>query len=459
MKGKMQWLKRGLVIILTICVSFSVVTPAKAETLKQIQDKKKEAEQEKKAAEANLSSVQGDIEELSDEKAAVEQEIAELDELLIDLILEVNLMKADIEDKKADIEQAKLDYEAALIREQEQQQAMAMRIKYMYEKGNESYIEILLESKSIAEAVNKAGYTEKLYEYDRELLEQYIMAKQEVADTQARLETELSELEEMEEDLEVQQAELNALIEEKQKTVEGFTAQLLKARERALEYEKEIKAQSDNLKRINEQEQAKIAEEARKKAEAEAKRKAQEAAKKKAEEDAKRSAAEARKKADEESKKNDSEDDGSSDEKSDDKGGSEEFEDSPEIEPEKEETPKPTASGSGLGTDIANYALQFVGNPYVAGGTSLTNGADCSGFTQSVYAHFGISIPRSSYSQSEGGTEVSVDSMQPGDILYYGGHVAIYIGNSQIVHASTASTGIKVSSVYYRSIITIRRYY
>ena len=458
MKERKQWQGKCLVVILAIILSFGCAHPVKAETLKEIQQKKKQAEEEKRRAEDNLSSVQEDIEEISDEKAAIEEEIAELDELLVDLILEVNLMKADIEDKKEAISQAERDYEAALLREQQQQQAMALRIKYMYEKGNESYLELLIESKSIAEAVNKAEYTEKLYEYDRELLEQYVLAKQDVADTHARLENELNELEEMEADLEVQQSELNALIDEKQTTVDGFTAQLMNARARALEYEQQIKSQSDNLKRINEEEQAKIAEEARKRAEAEARRKAQEAARKKAEEDAKRSAAEAKNKS-ERSDNDDNQQDNSSENESGENDKPVEYEDSPEIEEKKESTPKPSATGSGRGTDIANYALQFVGNPYVAGGTSLTNGADCSGFTQSVFAHFGISIPRSSYSQSEGGTEVSIDNMQPGDILYYGGHVAIYIGNSQIVHASTPSTGIKVSSVYYRSIITVRRYY
>ena len=93
----------------------------------------------------------------------------------------------------------------------------------------------------------------------------------------------------------------------------------------------------------------------------------------------------------------------------------------------------------------------------MAGGTSLTNGADCSGFVMSVYQHFGISLPRSSYSQSTVGKGVSYSEAQPGDVIYYGGHVGIYIGNGQIVHASTERTGIKITSATYRSIITVRR--
>ena len=119
-------------------------------------------------------------------------------------------------------------------------------------------------------------------------------------------------------------------------------------------------------------------------------------------------------------------------------------------------TPDPVPSSGSTGVDLANYALQFVGNPYVYGGTSLTNGADCSGFTLSVYAHFGISLPHSATSQSYYGTEVSLSELEPGDLLFYGsegdiGHVAIYTGGGMVVHASTEATGIKTSVYNYRT--------
>lgn len=115
-------------------------------------------------------------------------------------------------------------------------------------------------------------------------------------------------------------------------------------------------------------------------------------------------------------------------------------------------------SGSELGVAVAEYALQFVGNPYVWGGTSLTNGADCSGFVMSVYANFGVSLPHSSKAdRSQGYAVASLDEAQPGDLICYSGHVAIYIGNGQIVHASNKKTGIKVSSASYRKILAIRR--
>lgn len=113
---------------------------------------------------------------------------------------------------------------------------------------------------------------------------------------------------------------------------------------------------------------------------------------------------------------------------------------------------------SGSGSSVVNYATQFVGNPYVWGGTSLTNGADCSGFVQSVYANFGVSLPRTSYEQQNAGTEVSYADAQPGDLICYGGHVAIYMGNGQIVHASNSQDGIKISNdATYRTIVPVRR--
>lgn len=113
--------------------------------------------------------------------------------------------------------------------------------------------------------------------------------------------------------------------------------------------------------------------------------------------------------------------------------------------------------------EIVNYALQFVGNPYVYGGTSLTNGTDCSGFTMSVYAHFGYGLPRTAAAQQQGLASVSLDSLQPGDLLFYKdsggsiGHVTMYIGGGQVVHASSSTTGIIISNIGYRTACSAAR--
>ena len=279
---------------------------------------------------------------------------------------------------------------------------MDKRIKFMYEKGNTSYLELFLQSQSISDLVNKVDYVEKLYEYDRKLLLDYQQTKEQVLELKTSLENEKAEMVEMQADYLEQTESLQAMIDEKQETVENFAAQLSEAKKQANTYQAEIKKQTATIKQLQ--------------AEEEARKKAEEEARKKAEAAAKQSSG------------------GSS------SGGS-----------------KPAVI-SGTGSDIADYACQFVGNPYVAGGTSLTSGADCSGFTWAVFQHFGINLPRSSYAQSAAGTEVSYAEAQPGDVIYYGGHVAIYIGNGMIVHASTAATGIKYSNALYRSIITVRRF-
>ncbi|MCI9139971.1 hypothetical protein D7X25_30685 [bacterium 1XD42-8] len=127
--------------------------------------------------------------------------------------------------------------------------------------------------------------------------------------------------------------------------------------------------------------------------------------------------------------------------------------------PKKEEAPSAQmVTGSGMGANVANFATQFVGNPYVYGGSSLTNGTDCSGFTMSVYRNFGISLPHSSGGQRAVGYDVGgLANAQPGDLVCYSGHVGLYIGNGQIVHASTPSSGIKISNAAYKPVVCVRR--
>ena len=121
------------------------------------------------------------------------------------------------------------------------------------------------------------------------------------------------------------------------------------------------------------------------------------------------------------------------------------------------ETTEVSAQPASNGQAIVDYACQFIGNPYVWGGTSLTDGADCSGFVQSVFVHFGISLPRTTYDQIYAGVEVSYDQAMPGDLICYDGHIGIYIGNGQIVNAQNPEQGIGISPATYTTILSVRR--
>ncbi len=413
-------MKKNLRIIISLIICFLFCFEAFAAPTK------KELNKDKKENENKLNQVNEQISDIEDEKSQAQAGLDASQALLVELLANVEIIKGDIANKEAEIEQARIDYEAAEAEERKQYKAMCARIRYMYENGNTSsdYIEILLKAESLSDAINKAEYAEKLYEYDRALLESYQAIKQKVAELQASLDEEMAELQEIQQEYEEQEKALNATIEEQRRTVEDFSSKLAEAKSKAKAYQKKIDEDNAQI--------AKIAA-----AEKEAARKAAEekAAKEKAAKE------KAKKQAEEEKKKK---------EESGEEGPPEE---SGEDTPHEEEPP---VSG-GTGQEIANYARQFVGNPYVPGGTSLTNGCDCSGFTMSVYKHFGYSIPRNSGAQAAYGRGVSYEEAQPGDIFCYAGHVGIYLGNGQIVHASTQATGIKISNALYRSVISIRR--
>ena len=113
----------------------------------------------------------------------------------------------------------------------------------------------------------------------------------------------------------------------------------------------------------------------------------------------------------------------------------------------------------GTGEQVVSYASQFIGNPYIYGGTSLTNGADCSGFVMSVFRQFGISLPRTSREQGRSGADIGgLENAMPGDVVFYQGHIGIYMGQNQLVHSSNPEDGIKVSPVTYKPILSIRRF-
>lgn len=429
MNKRILWIAMSLVMIFTNVVNVS------ASPISDAKNKKKDAEKK-------LNAINEDIEDIEDQKEDLEQEAEEYEQQLVDLLVTIQIINHDIENKEDEIETAKAEYEVALAKQEKQQWAMNKRIKYMYEKGDMNYMQILLESKKFSDAVNKSTYSEKLYAYDRYQLYLYEQTKEEVIEKQKALDEDMAELEEIKLDAVSQEEELQLLVDEYSENIENFDEQLSGAKEKASQYKEQIQKQSEQIKALEAEEQRKALEAAKKKAEEEAKRKAEEEARRKAEEEASAKANEEGSNSEESSDNGDNNDEGNSSGSESSDGGS---------------SGGSSSGGSAKGQEIANFACQFVGNPYVPGGTSLTEGADCSGFTMAVYNNFGISLPRSSYAQAGYGREVSYSEAQPGDIIYYGGHVGIYIGNGLIVHASTQATGIKISNALYRSIITVRR--
>lgn len=429
MNKRILWIAMSLVMIFTNVVNVS------ASPISDAKNKKKDAEKK-------LNAINEDIEDIEDQKEDLEQEAEEYEQQLVDLLVTIQIINHDIENKEDEIETAKAEYEVALAKQEKQQWAMNKRIKYMYEKGDMNYMQILLESKKFSDAVNKSTYSEKLYAYDRYQLYLYEQTKEEVIEKQKALDEDMAELEEIKLDAVSQEEELQLLVDEYSENIENFDEQLSGAKEKASQYKEQIQKQSEQIKALEAEEQRKALEAAKKKAEEEAKRKAEEEARRKAKEEASAKANEEGSNSEESSDNGDNNDEGNSSVSESSDGGS---------------SGGSSSGGSAKGQEIANFACQFVGNPYVPGGTSLTEGADCSGFTMAVYNNFGLSLPRSSYAQAGYGREVSYSEAQPGDIIYYGGHVGIYIGNGLIVHASTQATGIKISNALYRSIITVRR--
>ncbi len=404
----MRKYKKWLYVILSFILCLSVVDPISATTISELRDNVKKNQ-------SQLKNAQQKADEAQEAQEGVEEEIDEIDAELVNLITDINLCEEAINDKEEEIYRTQLDYDAAVAEKDEQYASMKIRIQFMYEKGDSSYLHMFFGAGNMGDMVNKAKYVEELYDYDRKLLAEYEDTVKHVQELWNTLEEDKSELETSKTELQEGQAYMEELLAQKKEEYENYSVMLTKAKQEAATYTARIKQETAQIRKLEEEERKRREEEERKRKEEEERRRKEQEAQLA---------------------------DGDSDS---------------EEEPKKQETPKPTSSGGGKGQDIANYACKFIGNPYVAGGTSLTNGADCSGFVMSVYKNFGINLPRSSYSQSTVGKGVSYSDARPGDVIYYGGHVGIYIGNGQIVHASTERTGIKITSATYRNIVTVRR--
>ena len=402
--------KKFTSLILILILALSTTHTAYATSVSDLQKQRQEKENEKKGTQGQLDSLNDQINDLSGEKEDVEAQISGLTSQIAEIMASVSLLEDEIADTEEQIKPAQKDYDTAKEKEDAQYRAMKKRIQYLYEKGETSYIELLMAAKSWSDMLNKAEYVQEIYTYDRNMLDDYAATVKQVAALKESLEEQKSELQAAEYELEQEKVSLQESLDEQKAIAADYDVQLAKAKQEAAAYKAKIKQQNAEIQKLASAEQAK-----------------------KAEEEAKRKAAE---------QKNNSSSQNSSGTAPPSAGGSKTV---------------PPKMGSGTGSDIAQYACQFVGNPYVPGGTSLTNGADCSGFTQSVYRVYGYSLPRNSSSQRSAGREVSYEEAQPGDLICYAGHVAIYLGNGRIVHASSVKTGIKYGYATYKPILSVRR--
>ena len=413
---KKQMQKRLLAAVIVAAVGIVDFSTVSATSLKDAQDKKSQAQ-------SNLDDINNTIGDLKSEQSQLENEKSQYDSQLMSLLTDMDVLEQDIANKQDEIDQANADLETAQQQEQTQYDSMKVRIQYMYEQGNDSVWTAIIGAKSITDLLNRVEYVSEVYDYDRKQLTAYQETVQQVADLTEQLKNEMDEMEELQLSYEEQKTQLDSVIADLGAQISDFDTQLANAKTLASQYAQTIKEQNDI-----------IAKEEQKKKDREAAAAAAAATSAKSNATASTTTAAT----------------GGADNTSNTGSGN--------TDAGLTDTSLNPSFSSGVsGSEVVSYACQFVGNPYVFGGTSLTEGADCSGFIQSVYAHFGISLPRTSGELRSAGKEVSYANAQAGDIICYAGHVAIYMGNGQIVHASSPTTGIKYGTATYRTILSVRR--
>ena len=362
------------------------------------------AQNKKSEAEKNLNDVNKKIDNLENKKEEIEGELDTKNEELVNLMVDVGILEKEIDQNEKQLKQVKKDLKTAQKNEKKQYQAMKKRIKFMYERGDSAVISSLLESKSMADMLNRVEYFNEVYDYDRNLLDNYEKTRKQVEDLKAQVEDEKKELETAKDDLKQQQKQLETAMANLRSQQANADTQIANAKSLASEYQKTITEQN----KIIQQQQAAAAASGR-----------------------------------------------SSGGSSGGSGGTSKPNSNASVPGGNLNPPKTTNVS---GSDVVNYAMQFVGKPYVWGGKDPNTGADCSGFTSYVYAHFGISIPSFSGAQRSCGQEVSYANAQAGDLICYAGHVAIYMGGGKIVHAKGTAYGILGNdNATYKTIITVRR--
>lgn len=363
--------------------------------------------------ENQLEEITEQISALEDEQDLIEEMISDLNAEIINTMTSIGMKEEEIAvkedelahkvtelvDKQAEIDKTQQAYEEAKATEEKQYEDMLIRIRAIYENGTYTYLGMFLLGDGLGDLLNRMDYVEKVYEYDRMKLEEYERIKNQVHDLWDQLEREKLQLQNEKADLQEQREQLEVDKNSLQAQKTELDSMLAKKKKESANFEAEIKRY----------EQEAAAARALLKQEKQQLQQLQAA------------------------------------------------QNAGNYKPTSYSSIIDNAKGSTLGKNIAKYACQYIGNPYVYGGTSLTNGADCSGFTFRVYKDFGYTLPRTSREQRSAGTGVEYKDAQPGDLICYDGHVGMYIGGGKIVHASSPKSGIKVSNANYRTILAVRR--
>ena len=419
--------RKAILILAVLVLAVQAPLPGRASPVTRAEQERRRAEEEKSRAESEAQQLEEKLGQSRQKEQALEEE-------LVRLLALKDILESDMEELKTQIQGADRDYRQAEEKRQRQYDILKKRIQFLYEEGDITYLDILLKAKNIGDVVSQTEYFRQLYEYDQEIIQRYEKLKQEAAGKKELLEEKQSQLEVMEEENESQQKELEGFIAARQKESSGFALELEAAQARAAQAAGEVIRKTEEIRILRARQ-----EEERIRQEKERIRQEQERVRQEQESAGQESGAAGR-------------EPGGAGQES---GGAGTAQDSAGTAGGRSVK---SIGGTEFGRNVADYALQFVGNPYVYGGTSLTGGTDCSGYTQSVYRHFGVSIPRTSGEQAGFGREIPYEDMEPGDLVCYSGHVAMYIGGGRIVHASSRKEGIKVSNdPAYRTIVSIRR--